>query len=218
MILTASLLSVFVFSFTVGFGAVISPGPLSTAIVSQAPRRGWMVGPLLAAGHSFMELILLILVAVGLSAGLASPGIHTVIAILGGLLLIFMGASMLRDIWRGKIRLPSAEEKLQPVSSRQLVGMGMLATASSPFWYAWWVTFVPGYLSLKPIKELGLAAVAAFFVGHIVADFAWDTFLSAAIGGGRRWMNDTIYRGLILLCALFFIYLGFGFIRQGLGV
>ena len=62
---------VFVFSFLLALGAVISPGPVSTAIVSQAPRRGWQVGPLLATGHSLMELLIVLLVTVGLGAGLA---------------------------------------------------------------------------------------------------------------------------------------------------
>lgn len=216
MILTSSLLSVFIFSFVTGMGAVISPGPVSTAIVSQAPRRGWMVGPLLATGHSFLELLLLVIIVVGLGAGLARPGIQTGIAILGGFLLVFMGLSMLWDVWRRKIHLPGANDGLQPLSSRQLVGMGMLATITNPFWYAWWVTVVPGYLA--QVRVFGLAAVAAFFLGHIFADFAWDTVLSAVIGGGRRWMTDNIYRGLIVLCGAFFVYLGLAFVVQGVSM
>ncbi len=48
----------FVFSFVVGFGAVVTPGPVSTAIVSESARRGFIVGPLVATGHSLSELIM----------------------------------------------------------------------------------------------------------------------------------------------------------------
>ena len=45
-----------------------------------------------------------------------------------------------------------------------------------------------GYLAQA--RVLGLAAIAAFFTGHILADYAWDTTLSAVVGGGRRWVTD----------------------------
>ena len=211
---TSSLLGVFAFSFIVGMGAVISPGPVSTAIVSQAPRRGWLVGPLLATGHAFLELILVILIALGLGAGLARPGIQVIIAILGGLLLVYMGSSMLWNTWRGKLHLPGQDERLSPMSTQQVIGLGVIATLTNPFWYAWWVTVAAGYLAR--VQALGIAAIAAFFLGHIVADYAWDTLLSTVVGGGRRWMNDLVYRGLLVLCGGFFIYLGGVFLLQGL--
>jgi threonine/homoserine/homoserine lactone efflux protein len=51
----------FAFSFVVGFGAVITPGPISTAIVSESTRRGFVVGPLVAAGHFWYGWWLIIL-------------------------------------------------------------------------------------------------------------------------------------------------------------
>jgi threonine/homoserine/homoserine lactone efflux protein len=211
---TTSILGVFVFSFIMGMSGVMSPGPVSTAIVSQAPRRGWLVGPLLATGHAVLELALVILIALGLGAGLARPGIRLIIAILGGLLLIGMGASMLWDNWRGKLHMPSQDEKLSLMSYRQIIGLGMLATLTNPFWYAWWVTVAAGYLAW--VQALGIAAVAAFYLGHVTADYAWDTVLSTIMGGGRRWMNDAIYMGMLVVCGGFFMYLGILFLNQGL--
>ncbi|HJW89310.1 MAG TPA: LysE family transporter, partial [Anaerolineales bacterium] len=63
---------------------------------------------------------------------------------------------------------------------------------------------------------LGLEAVAAFYVGHISADFAWDTFLSTAVASGRRWMTPGVYRGLIGLCGAFLVYFGVVFLMQGI--
>ncbi|RPI30362.1 MAG: hypothetical protein EHM70_14100 [Chloroflexota bacterium] len=62
-----------------------------------------------------------------------------------------------------------------------------------------------------------MTTVAAFYLGHISADYLWDTFLSTVIGGGRRWLTDRIYQGMILVCGLFFLYLAFGYIVQGIG-
>ncbi|MEK6587657.1 MAG: LysE family transporter, partial [Chloroflexota bacterium] len=66
---TESLLAIFVFSFVVTFGAVVSPGPVTAAILSESPRQGWKVGPLIAGGHSLLELLMVILIALGLAVG-----------------------------------------------------------------------------------------------------------------------------------------------------
>ncbi len=214
MIPSSSIPAVFIFSFVVGFGAVISPGPVSVAIVSQSPRRGWFTGPLVATGHSLLELLIVILIAFGLSAGLAHPTIQTVIALLGGALLTWMGAKMAWDSWRKKIGLPGKNSELGNMTSRQLVSLGMVATVSNPFWYAWWVTVAAGYLTQA--RALGVAALIAFYLGHISADFAWDTTLSTIVASGRRWITDGIYRGLIFVAGVFLIYLGFVFLTQGI--
>lgn len=214
MLPTTSLAAVFIFSFVIGMGAVISPGPVSTAIVSQAPRRGWGVGPLVASGHAVLELMIVLLIAIGLGSGLAHTGIQTAIALLGGLLLAWMGGSMIWDTWKGKIHLPDQNENLIPMSYGQLMGLGMAATISNPFWYAWWVTVAAGYLAQA--QAFSLAAVAAFYLGHITADYAWDTVLSAVVGGGRRWMTDTVYRAIMMVCGVFFVYLAWIFMVQGI--
>ena len=144
---TSSLSAVFVFSFVVGFGAVVSPGPVATAIVSQSPRHGWITGPLVVTGHSFLELVIVVLIALGLSAGMAQPSIQVVIALLGGLLLMWMGGSMLWGILRGKVHLPGSGAETESMTRWQLVRLGMVATVLNPFWYAWWMTVAAGYLA-----------------------------------------------------------------------
>jgi threonine/homoserine/homoserine lactone efflux protein len=211
---TSSILAVLLFSFGIAIGAVVSPGPVSAAIVSQAPRRGWHTGLLVASGHSVLELIMVILIGFGLSTILSGRAIQTAIAILGGLLLVWMGGKMMVDAWKGGVNLPGDGDVEAFKSTRQLIGLGMLATVSNPFWYAWWVTVAAGYLAQA--RLLGLEAVAAFYVGHISADFAWDTLLSTTMAGGRRWITPSIYRGLIGLCGAFLVYFGAVFLLEGL--
>ncbi len=213
MLPTSSLTAVFLFSFAIGFGAVISPGPVSTTIVSEAPRRGWLTGPLVSTGHAFMELVIVTLIAFGLGAVLSQLGVQVIIALLGGLLLIWMGAGMVWSLRKGTALWAVADTSERGGSSRRLVILGIAATLSNPFWYAWWVTVAAGYLAQA--RALGGAAVAAFYLGHISADFSWNTALSSIVGGGRRWISVRIYHGLILLAGLFFVYLGGLFLLQG---
>jgi threonine/homoserine/homoserine lactone efflux protein len=211
---SSSIFAIFIFSFVLAIGAVASPGPISTAIVSQAPRNGWQVGPLIATGHSVLELIIVLLITVGLTTVLAHPSVQTAISLLGGLLLVWMGGSMIWQNWRGNIHLPVKDDEIEPTSTQKLIGLGMLATISNPFWYAWWVTIATGYIAQA--KATSINAVTAFYLGHITADYTWDTFLSAVLGGGRRWMTDTVYRLLLIICGIFFIYLGSTFLSKGI--
>jgi hypothetical protein len=78
------------------------------------------------------------------------------------------------------------------------------------------VTVAAGYLAQA--QAVSVAAVLAFYTGHITADFAWDTVLSAVVGGGSRWMTDGVYRILIFACGAFFLYLGWNFLSQGITI
>jgi threonine/homoserine/homoserine lactone efflux protein len=180
-----SLIAVFLFAIAVSIGAVVSPGPVSAAIVSESPRSGWRVGPIVTTGHVALELIMVILIGIGLAAGLASPGIQRAIAFGGGLLLIVLGGTYLFSAWKGRMRLPEADRRLPQRSSGALFTLGILTTLSNPFWYAWWVTVAAGYL--LEAQRLGLAAVGVFYMGHIGTDFGWNSLLSSVTGAGRDW-------------------------------
>jgi len=210
-----SILGVLVFAFVVSLSAAASPGPVSAAVVTEAPRQGWRVGPLISVGHSLLELLVVGLIALGLSAGMASPPIQRAIAGLGGVVLLVLGASYLVGAARGTMRLPEADRAAPRRTPMRLIGLGILTTASNPFWYAWWVTVAAGYLAQA--QALGLAGVGAFYIGHISADFAWNTTVAAATSAGRRWLTGGRYRLLIAVMGAFMGYLGIRFLLTAFG-
>ncbi len=214
MQIATSPLSYFLFSFALALGAVMSPGPVSATVVSQSPNRGWIVGPLISSGHAILELMLVFLITFGLSQTLQQPLIHTIIAILGGVLLIWMGGNFTYGAISGKMRLPTKNDHEQPMQYMKIISLGMLATLSNPFWYAWWATVASAYLAQA--REISLILVAAFYLGHISADYTWNTILSTVIGKGSRWMTQTVYQVIMSLCGLFLIYLGCSFLLKGL--
>lgn len=209
---TDSLVAILVFSFFASLGAVVSPGPVMAAIVTEAPRQGWRVGPLVAVGHTLLELILVVLLGLSLSFGLATPLARRMIAIAGGLVLIFIGLSYILGTWRGRITLPQADETSPQRSWPSMILLGVVTTVSNPFWYTWWVTVAAGYLAQA--RQLSTLAVAIFYIGHISADFAWDTTLSVATSTGTRYLSARRYQILIVLTGLFMLYLGFVFLRS----
>lgn len=209
-----SLPILFAFSFVVGFGAVITPGPVSTAIVTESARRGFIVGPLVALGHCALELVMVLLLALGLGAGLNTPMVSAVIAVLGGVLLVWMGGGMVWNAMRGKMRLPGPGGEHRLLTNWQLLGLGVAATIVNPFWYAWWVTVGASYMALPAVAALGAAGVAAFYLGHILGDLVWDCVLSGVVGRGRRWLSDGLYKWLLVACGGYLAYLGVVFIAS----
>lgn len=198
----------FAFSFVVGFGAVVTPGPISTAIVSESTRRGFLVGPLVATGHVLLEFIMVVLLALGISAGLHTPLIVAVVSLVGGALLMWMGGTMVWGAIKGRLALPKPGAEIKLLTNRQLLGLGMAATLVNPFWYGWWLTVGTAYLAIPQVQALGLAGLMAFYFGHIAGDYLWDCILSGVIGGGRRWITDGFYKWLIVACGAYLVYLG----------
>ena len=96
----------------------------------------------------------------------------------------------------------------------RMLTLGMAASITNPFWYAWWMTAAAAYL--LQAKAVGWLPVAGFYLGHISADFLWNTILSAVVGGGRKFITDRVYSALIGVCSLFLIYLAVRFLMAGI--
>jgi threonine/homoserine/homoserine lactone efflux protein len=205
---------VFVFSFLFAIAAVISPGPVTATILSESPRQGWRVGPLIATGHSSLEFLMVVLIAFGLATAMNAPLASSIIGVLGGLTLFVLGGGYIYAAARGSIHLPDPEEASRPRSYSALFGLGVVTTLANPFWYVWWVTVAAGYLAQA--QAIGIATLAAFYFGHISADYAWDTFLSASASAGRRILTDRRYQALIFVTGGFMIYFGVRFFASAL--
>jgi threonine/homoserine/homoserine lactone efflux protein len=202
-----------VFALAVSAAAVVSPGPVTAAIVSEAPRRGWRAGLLIAFGHIGMELILVILLGWGLAGALASFALRRALGLAGGVVLLLLGGSYVLGAWGRTLSLPSPESG----STRRglpLPVAGVLATVSNPFWYTWWVTVAAGYLASAQVA--GVAGLAAFYIGHATADLTWDSGLAAAVGAGSRWLTPGRYQILLYITGGFMLYLGTQYLRLGL--
>ncbi len=206
----------FVFSFLVGFSAVVTPGPAAAAVVSESARRGFIVGPLVVTGHVLLELAMVLLLAAGLAAGLNNPFVMTVLALLGGALLIWIGLSLAWGGYKGTLRLPDPDSRVRGLSSLQLLGVGMGATLANPFWWAWWLTAGAGYLALVARGVPGAAGLAAFFLGHVTGDYLWDRIHSGETGRGQRWISDGAYKRLIIAAGAYLVILGAAFVTSSL--
>jgi threonine/homoserine/homoserine lactone efflux protein len=201
-------LAIFVSSFIIALSGAMMPGPLLTATISESSQRGFLAGPLLIAGHGFLELMLLVTLVFGMAPFLQREDVFAVVAMLGGLILLWMAVGMFRSI-------PSLSLEVNPdkVKRGSLVINGVLFSVANPYWIIWWATIGFGYVLYS--WRFGIAGIAFFFAGHILADLAWYSVVSAAVGKGRYLFTDRLYRwiigicaGVLILFAVYFFYAG----------
>jgi threonine/homoserine/homoserine lactone efflux protein len=208
-------LTLFIRSFGVAIGPVISPGPVSAAIVTEGMRRGFRAGPLVSTGHALMELIMVGALSLGMGPVLERPVLAAAIGVLGGLFLLWMGGTMAWEAAQRKPQLPQPGESPENEAERNLIGLGIATTLSNPFWYLWWIGVGGTYMLMT--QQQGFIAPVVFYLGHILADYVWNTLLASVVGSGRRWLTDGVYQVLLLVCGLFLVYTGLRFLWAGVG-
>jgi len=203
------LVVLFASSFGVALSGALMPGPLFTATVSESGRRGAIAGPLFIGGHAILEAALVLLVSLGLGPFLSQPAVFIAISLSGGLIMLWMSASMFRSLPGLKLDVTGGDKRYG-----HLVWSGALLSLSNPYWTVWWVTIGLGWIGRG--MKLGPAGVGAFYAGHIIGDLSWYALLSFAVAKGRRFLTDGRYRVLIGICAAALGGFGAWFIYSGI--
>ena len=85
------------------------PGPLLTVTVAESVRRGFWAGPLLVAGHGVLEAALVAALTLGLGPVISRHGVVAGIALVGGGFLLWMGITIIADVFKGRVTLDLRE-------------------------------------------------------------------------------------------------------------
>jgi len=203
-----SPLQLLIAAFVIGLSGAMSPGPYLTVTIARTLREGRVAALLMLVGHALLEAVLIIGFAFGLASVLKLPSVATVMSIVGGLVLLWMGGSLLWGAWRGTV---VADLKASENPSRVgPVAHGAIVSLSNPYWTLWWAT-IGITLAIKGL-EFGPIGVFAFFVGHELADIVWYSAVIFAVSAGRHLLSDGVYRWVMALLACFLIYLGATFV------
>jgi len=194
----------------IGLSGAVMPGPLLTVNITASLRRGAVAGPIVVFGHAIAEIGILLAIYFGLSSLVSRPQVFWWIAVLGGAVLILLGAIMIADLLRRKVRLELAGSA--NYSDKRLVLLGGLVSVSSPYWILWWVTV--GTLLISQSLAFGVIGLVVFYFGHILSDLAWYSVVSILVARGKKYVNNALYQSLIAICALFLVALGIYFIQS----
>jgi threonine/homoserine/homoserine lactone efflux protein len=176
---------------------VMLPGPLTAATIAKGytdRNAGFQIG----LGHAVIELPIIALIYFGFASYIASPQVKMIVGVLGGLMLIFMGGMIVRNL--GK-RLNSAVNL--PYNS---LLTGMVMTGANPYFFLWWATI--GVALIATAATFGIAGLIVFVLVHWLCDIGWEQFVSVTVFKTKHLWTARTQMIVFGVCAA--ILIGFG--------
>jgi threonine/homoserine/homoserine lactone efflux protein len=217
----ASFLSVFwvifSFSFLVALTGAMSPGPLLTytIIKSLENNRGYLMGFWIITGHAILEIAIIIFLLFGFSFVLENIIVVRIIGIAGGLILSYLGLSIVRNVYHGTIPTnflsEPVEQNQDPFKNKYLqnpVVGGIMVSMSNPYWWVWWATIGFAFMAQFGISFKQWPKLLAFFLGHEAGDLLWYLIISFLAFFGLRHLKKRVYYGILVCCGIFMILFG----------
>ena len=188
----------------------LAPGPLLFSNLSHAPRWGWKGGLWLSIGHTFVELPLVILVAVGLNIFINNPLLQLLTAGFGGTALLVFAGLQIRDALRSGKRADTSEP-MQVSSSRHPFLAGLVFTGLNPFFLVWWLT-AGARLVVDALILGAFAGVLVMFLAHVWMDYAWLVGTAWLANKGSNLTGTRGYTVLTIVFAVALVYFGVSYV------
>jgi len=216
----SNLLMIFSFSFLVALTGAIAPGPLLTYTIiksAKTAKHGYLMGIWIIAGHAVLEIGIIIFLLLGFSFVLKNIFVVRAIGIAGGLILVYFGGSILRDLYLGKISISflTSDNGQNNSSSGEVnrglenpVAGGIMISMSNPYWWIWWATIGFAFIAQFEISFSQWPKLVAFFLGHEAGDLIWYLTVSFLAFFGLRRLNKKAYYGILAFCGVFMILFG----------
>jgi len=189
------------------------PGPMLAVVLAESPRQGVRTGPLAVLGHGLLELALLAALVVGLGPLLEDPTVQTTLALVGGAMLLWTAAGMIRYLVRNREGIDWQADDRRGGGWRTVFA-GAWTSLANPYFVLWWATIGLGLLTRA--YAIGIAALVAFYLGHILGDLTWYTAVSGAISAGRRLITPRRYVVLLTASAALLVAMAVWFLVSGL--
>ena len=171
---------------------LIIPGPTIILVVSQAVTHGRKSVVPLVAGVVFGDFTAMTLSLFGLGAIMtASASLFTLFKWIGALYLLYLGI----NLWRANPKSSSIQQGKEDISPRSLFKSSFIVTALNPKGIAFFVAFLPQFISHhEPVfKQLlllgGIFLFLALVNAALYAIFASQLREAIKRASVRKWFN-----------------------------
>lgn len=188
-----------------GVSIAAPPGPVIALAANHVVSRSWLSGWLVTLGATVADAIFFALTFYGF-VRFVSPAVRSVLFVLGGLLMLYLAFSTVRNARNPKATssLPRSSRWSPPGRSPFLLGLFMGLT--NPFQLGWWIAIGAGM-----VADFGSGIAAGFFLGIL----SWTIIFTGIVHSGV-----TRYERLapVIAYSSAVIMIGFGlwFLAQGL--
>ena len=190
----------------ISVSGVMSPGPLFTANIMHGLKEGTQSGLKIAAGHTVIELPLIILLAVGVITLETIPEFKTTIVLLGAIGLFGFAGLQIKNVLTKKM-----QTGIQVKHGAFLTGI--VFSALNPFFIIWWFTI--GFKLISDSIEIwSYWGIGILFGVHIWMDFIWLGFVAFSASKAGNILSNQNYRILMIALSGVLIYFGISFVLE----
>lgn len=197
---------------SLGLSAGLSPGPLLTLVIMRTLGRGFGAGLRVALSPLITDTPIILITLLLFNA--LPPLLERVVTAAGGLFLLYLGVETIRSAGHAHLEGQSAA----PAARDAHVDLwhGALVNLLSPHPWLFWMAI--GSPTLARAWGAGWPYALAFLLGFYTLLVGGKIMVAAAVAGGRRFLTDRSYRGLLwgagLLLCLFGVLLLWQLISQ----
>jgi putative LysE/RhtB family amino acid efflux pump len=174
-----------------GFVVAAQVGPIWLLCARTTLRVGAASGLAIGTGAAMVDLLYAALGAAGVAPLLSVPALRLGLGVVGGAVLVVLGARTLRSALR--VRL-GAEVPEETVSPRAALRTGLLATASNPSTIASWAAVFGAASAGRAVT--GTAGSVALVAGVGAGSLAWHAILVGGMRLLRRRVGDRTLRAV----------------------
>lgn len=200
--ITQNIWVFFGMAIVISFSGVMMPGPVLAATIAKG-YKDEKAGLKIALGHGLVEFPLMALIVLSVGFVFEDEKVMLAIGLVGGALLVFMGAMMVRS--RKEIAVTGKDSLPESV-----LAAGALTTSANPYFFLWWATV--GALLIFTAEEFGAIVIVIFAVVHWTCDLAWYSFTSFAVFRSRHLWTPLVHEIVFGTCGALMVIFGVYFI------
>jgi len=199
----------FLSSLTLGFAAGVSPGPLTTLIITRTLERGLGAGLRVAVAPLLTDLP--IIVAALLFFAVLPPALEIALTIGGAFFVLYLAWEIAHNARHASLA-DLAQVQGERVSAD--IWRGMVVNFFSPNPWLFWIGVAAPLLTRawQSTPWAGIGLLVGFY-GALVGS---KMLVAVAIAGGRRFLSDLWYRRLLLASALLLAFFAFRLFWQAI--
>lgn len=173
---------------------LVIPGPTILAVISYAISHGARANLALVTAVALGDATAVFASMIGLGALMATSAFwFTVVKVIGGLYLLFLGIKLLRS----GVSPLKLDETAQPASRRRLFINTYVVTALNPKGIVFFIAFLPQFVTPGPDSAMQLGILGTTFVllgalnAALYAVFASSARRLLSSSRAQRWFNVT---------------------------
>lgn len=199
-----SLPALIISAFLVSLATVVVPGPITLvlsrlAISHRISRAVWFL-----AGCLVVDVVLFAALAGGAAPFLRRLGALPIVAIIGGLALLWGGWRSLRR--RATPRDPSSASQIERLSAHRAFLVGVIVCLGNVQYWFWWVT--AGLAFVEAARAHGYPGLAWILLAFIAGILAWYVPLLWALHHGRSFLTPRGERWVLVSIGALLLAIG----------